>query len=110
TNPVSLPNELQIIHQLLSDGLELLHIRKPDYSESDFRSLIENISINFLNRLVLHQFHSMAKEFGINRLHFTTQKRAETTDWDQYSEYVLSTSVHSIEDFNDLPNCFEYAF
>ncbi len=110
SHPISLPNEIQIIHELLSDGLELLHIRKPDYSENDFRSLIENIKPGFHKRLVLHQFHSMAEEFGIHRLHFTTQKRERTTDWNQYSEFLLSTSVHSIEEFNDLPNCFEYAF
>lgn len=110
SNPVSLSNEIQIIHQLLDDGLELLHIRKPDYSEADYRSFLTCIHSYYRNKLVLHQFHSLAKEFGINRLHFTTQKRKETTDWNQYSEFLLSTSIHSIEEFNDLPNCFEYAF
>lgn len=110
SNPVSLPNEINRINQLFDDGLELLHLRKPGYPEQEYCSLIENIKPGFHKRLVLHQFHSMAEEFGINRLHFSEQKRRETTDWNQYSEYVLSTSVHSIEDFNELPNCFEYAF
>lgn len=110
TNPISLPDEIPIINQLLSEGLELLHIRKPDYSEEDYRSLLSCIHSYYRNKFVLHQFHSTAEEFGINRLHFSEQKRIETTDWNQYSEYVLSTSVHSIEDFNDLPDCFEYAF
>jgi thiamine-phosphate pyrophosphorylase len=58
----------------------------------------------------LHQFHSMAEEFGINRLHFTSENRKKTSDWEQYSDFILSTSVHSIEEFNELPSCFEYAF
>jgi thiamine-phosphate pyrophosphorylase len=52
----------------------------------------------------------MAEEFGITRLHFSEQKRKEITDWKPYSGFTLSTSVHSIEDFNALPNCFEYTF
>lgn len=109
TNPVSLPDEMQIIHQLLDDGL-VFHIRKPDYLESDYRSFLSCFDANYSNKLVLHQFHSMAKEFGINRLHFTSKHRKETTDWKYYSEYILSTSVHSIEEFNELPEYFEYAF
>ncbi len=110
TNPVSLPNEIQIIHQLLDDGLEMLHIRKPEYSELDYRSFVSCIHSYYRDKLVLHQFHSMAEEFGINRLHFTSQKRNETSDWNNYSDFILSTSVHSIEEFNELPDCFEYAF
>lgn len=110
TNPVSLPNEIQIIHQLFDEGLEMLHVRKPDYSETEFRSLLTEIDSKSTKKLVLHQFHSMAEEFGINRLHFTSQKRNETTDWNNYSDFILSTSVHSIEEFNELPDCFEYAF
>jgi thiamine-phosphate pyrophosphorylase len=110
TNPVSLPDEIQIIHQLLGDGLEMLHIRKPDYSETDYRSLLSCIHSYYRDKLVLHQFHSMAEEFGINRLHFTSENRKKTSDWEQYSDFILSTSVHSIEEFNELPSCFEYAF
>ncbi len=110
SNPVSLPNEINRINQLFDDGLELLHLRKPGYPEQEYRSLIESIKPGFHKRLVLHQFHSIAEEFDIHRLHFPKQKRRETTDWEQYSGFILSTSVHSIEEFNDLPNCFEYAF
>lgn len=110
SNPVSSPDEIQIINQLFDEGLNLLHLRKPAYPEQEYRSLIENIKPGFHKRLVLHQFHSLANEIGTNRLHFSEQKRKETIDWNQYSEYVLSTSVHSIEDFNALPDRFEYAF
>lgn len=110
SNPVSLPNEINRINQLFDDELELLHLRKPGYPEQEYRSLIENIKPGFHKRLVLHQFHSIAEEFDIHRLHFPEQERRETTDWEQYSEFILSTSVHSIEDFNELPGCFEYAF
>lgn len=110
TNPVSFGNETEIVNQLFDDGLELLHLRKPDYPEQEYHVFIQHIYPQFRSRLVLHQFHSMAKESGINRLHFSEQKRRETTGWKQYSDFILSTSVHSIKDFNALPECFEYAF
>lgn len=110
SNPVSLPNEINRINQLFDDGLELLHLRKPAYTEQEYRSLIENIKSDFHKRLVLHQLHSIAEEFSIHRLHFSEQNRINTTNWNDYSRFVLSTSAHSIEDFNTLPDCFEYAF
>lgn len=110
TNPISLPDEIPIINQLFDNGLELLHLRKPGYSEADYHSFVSCIHSYYRNRCVLHQFHLTAQEFGINRLHFSEKKRKEITDWNQYTDCILSTSVHSIEDFNDLPDCFEYAF
>lgn len=110
SNPVSLPGETAIINELFDDGLELLHVRKPGYPEPEYRSLIENIKPVFHKRLVLHQFHAIAEEFDIHRLHFPEQQCRETTDWEQYSRFILSTAVHSIEDFNALPDWFEYAF
>lgn len=110
SNPVSSDDEITIIHGLFDAGLELFHVRKPDYTEEEYRSFLACIHLHYRNRLVVHQFHEIAAEFGVNRLHFSEQKRKEITDWSPYSGFIVSASVHSIDDFNALPDCVEYAF
>ena len=83
TNPSPVVNEHQIIRQLFEEGLVLLHIRKPT---------------------------STAIEFNIKRLHFTEKARINIPEYCQKREMILSTSVHSIEDFNNLSDLFDYAF
>jgi thiamine-phosphate pyrophosphorylase len=33
TNPIAIENEINTIHALFECGLELLHVRKPDFQE-----------------------------------------------------------------------------
>lgn len=117
TNPTPVENEIHSIHSLFSEGLALLHIRKPDYPESEMRLFLSQIGLPFRNRLVLHHYHHLANEFKIHRLHFSESDRMEKIvpknrilNPFRYKKPVLSTSTHSIEDFNTLDNSFEYAF
>ncbi|CAN1559278.1 ThiE Thiamine monophosphate synthase [Flavobacteriaceae bacterium] len=114
TSPIPINNEISTIHSLFENGLELLHIRKPDFSEAEIKFFLSKIKLNYRQRLVLHSHHQMALEFGINRIHFTEKTRAETSeenlkDW-KVKEFKLSTSIHQIMDFEKLPNVFDYAF
>jgi len=114
TNPIPIAYETNTIHSLFAEGLKLLHIRKPDFSEEKMKAFLREIGLEYKNRLVLHQHHSLAEAFGINRIHFTEKMRNETSKeklkfWKEKS-FHLSTSIHKMEDFNFLENVFEYAF
>lgn len=102
TNPTAVHNEISIIHSLFENGLELLHIRKPDYSEAEMISFLTALGSGFKNKLVLHSHHHLANSFGINRLHNLKDVKGIVNP-------IFSVSTHSIEEFNTLRN-FEYAF
>jgi thiamine-phosphate pyrophosphorylase len=118
TNPVPIANEIDTIHSLFKRGLELLHIRKPDFSAAQMRSFLSEIKSDLKEQLVLHSHHHLASAFGINRIHFSESERKKTLSlfgkfpFETYKTkgFHLSTSVHTIEDFNTLKNTFEYAF
>jgi thiamine-phosphate pyrophosphorylase len=118
TNPIPISNEVDTIHSLFENGLELLHIRKPDYSAAEMRSFLSEIKSDLREQLVLHSHHHLASAFGMNRIHFSESERKKTVllfgkfPFETYKAkgFHLSTSVHSIEDFNTLSNAFEYAF
>jgi thiamine-phosphate pyrophosphorylase len=112
TNPFFVEDEIDILHSLFEEGLSLLHIRKPDFSELEMAQFIHQIKLEFRSNLVLHNHHKLAEDFGINRLHFSEKERMDS----QFSSAKFSnvcrfksTSTHSIADFNSLEN-FDYAF
>jgi thiamine-phosphate pyrophosphorylase len=107
TNPVAVDNEISIIHSLFAEGLKLLHLRKPDFSEEEMKMFVAAIGLEFRSQLALHSHHHLADEFGIDRLHFSEKDRLQLH---ATPARCRSTSVHSIQDFNGLENNFEYAF
>lgn len=114
TNPESLVNEAYIINRLFEEGLQLLHIRKPEIDRDDLERFIDAISKENHHKLVLHQHYDLTRQFNINRLHFTEKTRPDfdkiLNRLDSKKKWIFSTSTHSIEDFNNLPHRYEYAF
>ncbi|CAM4048745.1 MULTISPECIES: thiamine phosphate synthase [Flavobacterium] len=110
SNPIEIVNEINIIHSLFEEGMELFHIRKPNYSKEELRLFLSKINSSYYSKLVLHQRHDLAEEFKIDRLHFTEKDRLAKPNRFQKPVRFLSTSVHSIEAFNGLTKAFDYAF
>lgn len=110
TNPISISNEIKIIHSLFEEGLSFLHIRKPDFSEAEMESLLLKIGLEYYNRLVLHSHHQLAKKLNINQLHFSEKERNSLPVKPLKSIKYHSTSIHTIDNFNALKHSFEYAF
>ncbi|WP_264532204.1 thiamine phosphate synthase [Flavobacterium sp. N502540] len=109
TNPSPIKNETNIVHSLFEEGLALLHIRKPDFSEIEMARFIQQIKPEYRSHLVLHSHHVLAEDFGINRIHFSEKERKNNTLISSEGK-SFSTATHSIEDFNSLPPEFDYAF
>lgn len=114
TNPEPLVNEAYIIKRLFEEGLQLLHIRKPEISRVDLERFIHTISIQHHDKLVLHQHYDLVEQFDINRIHFTEK---DIPDFDRIvnrlgndQKWIFSTSTHCIEDFNNLPYSYRYSF
>ena len=114
TNPIPTPNEIDTIHSLFDNGLELLHIRKPDFSAAEMKAFLLEIKLEFRQQLVLHSHHQLAPAFGINRIHLSENIRKEICPEILYlyneQGIRLSTSTHDIESFNELRIFFEYGF
>lgn len=112
TNPFSVGNEIQILHSLLEEGLSSLHIRKPDFSALEMARFLHEIKLDFRDKLILHNHHELAEDFGIERFHFSEKERKNLAQFPaRFSKpcRYKSTATHSIEDFNSLEN-FDYAF
>ncbi|MFV8359198.1 thiamine phosphate synthase [Flavobacterium sp. LS1P3] len=114
SSPTPQVGEIETIHSLFENGLEMLHVRKPEFTKLEMKVFVSAIRPEYRNLLSLHNHHQLAEEVGINRIHFTEKKRNETSeyclkDWKERG-FKLSTSIHSMSDFEKLSNVFDYAF
>ena len=108
------PQEMDIIRSFLMNEDALFHLRRYDWEEGQVAEFLSQFTNGELEKVVLNHHHFLAAEFGINRLHFSEQDRREI-DEDKLQRFadagfILSTSVHELETFNKLPECFTYAF
>ena len=114
SSATALPNEATIIQQLFAEGLEVFHLRKPEADEQTVRQLIEAIPAEYHNRIAMHGFFHLMKEYNIHRWHFREEHRQETTKEDMVQlkskGYTLSTSVHDLSTVQRLTSLFSYAF
>lgn len=106
--------EANTINQLFDSGLLLFHLRKYNNSKSEIVEFVNTIKPEYLNRIVLHQFHEVANDFGITRLHFSEKDRTNLKEQElnqlKEKNRILSTSVHSVDEYQKLSSAFDYTF
>lgn len=114
SQPQIFAQEASLINQLFEEGLTLLHLRKPEINEEYFKKLILEIDSKYYSKIVLHQHHTLAKEFGIRRLHLTEVNRNHLTETEiaNLKKQIthLSTSIHYVEEYKSLSRYFDYTF
>jgi thiamine-phosphate pyrophosphorylase len=113
SNPFVVIEEAKIINKLFRAGLKCFHLRKPESDAQTLRDLLNEIDASFYDRIALHQFHEMAEEFGIKRLHYMELARTKSclnTMQDQLANgFKLSTSIHDITSLPEVDH-FHYVF
>ncbi|TRX66116.1 thiamine phosphate synthase [Carboxylicivirga sp. M1479] len=106
--PTQLKNEIEAINALFAAGLEVMHVRKPSYSEAEMVSFIDSIDSQYHNRIVVHSHLAIVEPKSLRGVHFTSYNRHLIDD---YSEKALpkSISVHSMSELINLSESFNYA-
>jgi thiamine-phosphate pyrophosphorylase len=108
SNPVPLKREPEIVNELFDQGLRIFHLRKPEYTEIEYRNLLKKIKPEHHQKIALHQYHSLADEFGIYRFHYPEKQRTERVIQPKLNGQIYSTSVHYLKDFTQDLSCFDY--
>ncbi|MDN5289062.1 MAG: hypothetical protein JWR38_5336 [Mucilaginibacter sp.] len=113
SHPEAVANEARIINQLFEAGLTRFHLRKPGYDANQITNLLKQIDEQYYHHIALHQHHAIARNFGMERLHYTEQQRlntdTETLAKQNRKGYILSTSVHDAATLQTL-KWFDNAF
>jgi thiamine-phosphate pyrophosphorylase len=114
SHPTALPDEAQLINKLMDEGLEIFHVRKPGLNMKDTIDLLLQIKPEHRSKLAMHDHHAIAEKVGTKRIHFSEEKRGYTPDHElkhwRAKQYILSTSIHTLDQYLELPAHFDYTF
>jgi thiamine monophosphate synthase len=139
TMPGYFAGEADYLDALLEAGLEKLHLRKPGADEYQMAALLERLAPRWAAQLVLHGSRELAGCYRIPQVHgsvrlvsgrgrsgggafLTGAADGEDGHWGQcgqavggagmrsHTGTVISTSVHSWEEFKQLPSGLAYSF
>jgi len=100
--------EANLLTNLFESGLQLLHLRKPDYTINEIRNLITDIPAIFHPKIVLHSHYELLNDFNLKGIHLPEKLRLEGNT--KQIKNIVSTSFHKIEDILSTKTNFEYAF
>ena len=115
STPHTLENEIKILVDLFRNGLDIFHLRKPDFSLKETQSYLHGIPENFHGRVILHDYHRLSDKYGLKGIHFTEARR--TQDYENIIKIRksrpglhLSASFHHMDDVKNQGEIFDYLF
>lgn len=94
TSPKFLSGEAIFIDKLFSQGLDLLHIRKPDAPLEAYKLFLLQIPKQWYSRIVLHEHFALAEEFGLHGIHLNRRYSVAPNAF----HGSISCSCHTIEE------------
>ena len=98
TLPDFLEGEAEKITQLLQSGrADLIHIRKPQASQSEVEQLLVAIPSALYSRLVLHDHHSLAIKYGLHGVHLNSRNPEPPAGWSG----AVSISCHTLSELSE---------
>lgn len=106
TSPEFLSGEATFISKLFSQGLDLLHLRKPEASLEAYKQLLLQIPEQWHNRIVLHEHFELAEEYKLHGIHLN--RRCSVVPNAYHGS--ISCSCHTIEEVITQKDSKDYVF
>ena len=94
TSPYFFKGEDSILSHLFDEGMQHLHLRKPDSEANELRKLLDRIPDIYYPKVVLHDCFNLAIEYGLGGIHLN---RRNNQPPDGFTG-TISCSCHSIEE------------
>ena len=95
-----------MIESIIDAGADMVHVRKPLAPIEQTERLLQEISPQYHNRLVLHDAHTLAQHYKVGGLHLNRRNPATPSGWSG----MVSRSCHSIEEILQYKNECNYLF
>ena len=98
TSPYFFKGEDSILSHLFDEGMQHLHLRKPDSEANELRKLLDRIPDIYYPKVVLHDCFNLAIEYGLGGIHLN---RRNNQSPDGFTG-TISCSCHSIEELEQF--------
>jgi thiamine-phosphate pyrophosphorylase len=130
TSSERVENEAEKTNALFNAGMEILHIRKPDFSIEEYIDLLEGIAEKYHPQIKIHEFFSLTERYNLLGIHLNARNpnycrhaeldsaspakrgiagQARNDGFVRKRTITISKSCHSIEEL-DAIDAYDYVF
>lgn len=106
TAPTFFVEEDKIITALFEEGLDILHLRKPETPAMYSERLLTLIPEKYHKRIITHEHFYLQEEFSLMGIHLNTRNPKEPHD---YSGHI-SCTCHSLDEVHNKKHFYDYLF
>jgi thiamine-phosphate pyrophosphorylase len=106
TTPHFFVEEDKIITELFEEGLDILHLRKPDTAAVYSERLLKLIPEKYHKKIVTHEHFYTKEEFNLMGIHLNSRNSIEPESYEGH----ISCSCHSIEEVKQKKELYDYVF
>ena len=106
TSPKVVDEDVRIINTLLDNGVDSVHLRKPDSDIDECRKLLAELSATKRAKIVVHDYSELYFEFSLKGIH--TNKNVTTLP-EGYSG-IKTRACHSFEEVIKYKGYYDYLF
>ena len=106
TAPTFFVEEDKIITALFEEGLDILHLRKPETPAMYSERLLTLIPEKYHKRIITHEHFYLQEEFSLMGIHLNTRNPKEPHD---YSGHI-SCTCHSLDEVRNKKHFYDYLF
>ena len=115
SHPNDLDNEIKTLVDLFTKGLNIFHLRKPNFSIEQTRKYLDAVPWEFHKRIMLHHHHRLIGSYHIKGLHFTEtrfKKKFHLIEQikKRHPHVHLSASFHTMDAIKHHGRIFDYVF
>jgi len=109
TDPNFIPDEEKFINALFNEGLEILHLRKPEATALEMHKLISKIDEKFHSLIMIHSQYKLLETFQLRGLHFTEKSKKQIRNYEKV-QCKKSLAVHELSELKYVENSIDYVF
>ncbi|MFZ9847652.1 MAG: thiamine phosphate synthase [Flavobacteriales bacterium] len=115
---ISSTKEIELMKKLFDEGLNIFHVRRPNYNYKKMKDYLSRIPEEYHNRLVLHSHPKLALKFNLKGIHITSKvRKSKFKFWfvkrfvvAKKKELTVSTSLHHLTHLDNFDPLFNYVF
>lgn len=97
TTPYFFEGESLLLSHLFQEGMERLHLRKPQSKKADFIRLLETIPAKFHSRIVLHDHFDLVSTYPVGGIHLNSRNNRIPLKY----KGCISCSCHSLQEVEE---------
>lgn len=109
TDPFFVPDEEKFIHAFFENGLEILHLRKPESTTQQMQSLISKIDEKFHSRIMIHSHYQLLSALGLKGLHFNGKSKEVISNF-RNQNCKKSLAIHDLIELKSVDASINYVF